>query len=88
MPETEIPPVLRGDIYLIVFDVYVELVEGNLDAVLVKRLLDLFEHSPTLYWLRTSASFIGLPAMQFLLTTHKWVPWVKHTLLITFLISL
>ena len=33
----------------------------------------IFGHSPTLYWLRTSALFIGLPAMQLLLATHKWV---------------
>ena len=33
----------------------------------------IFGHSPILYWLRTSAFFIGLPATHLLLATHKWV---------------
>ena len=37
----------------------------------------IFGYNPTLYRLRTSASFIGLPAMQILLATHKWVLF-KH----------
>ena len=48
----------------------------------------IFGHSPTLYWLGTSALFIGLPAMQLLLTTRKRVPWVEYAQLIAFLISL
>lgn len=37
----------------------------------------IFGQSPKRYWQRTSASFIGLPAMQLLLITHKWVLRVK-----------
>ena len=47
----------------------------------------IFGHSPTLYERGTSALFIGLPATHLLLTTHKWVPWVEYTQLITFLFS-
>ena len=36
-----------------------------------------FGHSPTLYWLRTSAFKIGLPAMQRLFATHKWVDFCR-----------
>ncbi len=39
----------------------------------------IFGHSPTLYWLRTSALQIGLPAMQLLLATRKRVFGIEHT---------
>ena len=39
----------------------------------------IFGHSTNRYWQRTSASFIGLPAMHLLLTTRKRVPWVEDT---------
>ena len=48
----------------------------------------IFGHSPTLYWLGTSALFIGLLAMHLLLTTHKWVPWVEQAVLFPFLLPL
>ena len=37
----------------------------------------IFGHSAKHYWLRTSAPYIGLPATQLLLATHKWVTRVK-----------
>ena len=48
----------------------------------------LFGHSPKRNRQRTSASYVGLPAMQLLFTTHKWVPWVKYAQLITLLVIL
>ena len=48
----------------------------------------IFGHSPNTTGCAQVRFFIGLPAMQLLLTTHKWVPWVKQAYLITFLISL
>ena len=47
----------------------------------------IFGQSPKRYWQRTSAFQIGLPAMQLLFTTHKWVPWIEQTYLIDFFIS-
>ena len=39
----------------------------------------IFGHSPNTTGYAQVRFLIGLPAMQLLLTTHKWVPWVKQT---------
>ena len=38
----------------------------------------IFGHSPNTTGNAQVRLFLGLPAMQLLLTTHKWVPWVEH----------
>ena len=75
------PPV---DVQSVCLDVFESVEKKNSPC---KRGDFIFGQSPKRYWQRTSAFQIGLPAMQLLFTTHKWVPWIEQTYLIDFFIS-